>query len=132
MKEVTVLLWDDLAAQEGLRVVAETTDTITLNGSSTELDLSMEHSDILHRLLMPYFKAGHKPAGDIKGLSESDSRGRRDTEFYTQMRAFADRFCNGAGYSERKTAPGRYQYSTGLKKAYEEYLQTGKTPDKKD
>lgn len=121
MKELQLVLYDDLHAARGERVAANSSHVLSLDGETVELDLSAEHSYELKTLLTPYLEAGSKPdtvASGRPGMGES--RSEKGREYYRQMREFAD--ASNGRYRYRSASKGGHYYSRELRRAFDKHL----------
>lgn len=115
MKEIAVQSWDDLDyAEDGSKVPAPLSVTLSLNGKTVELDLTEQHVAELSAYLRPWFKAGRKP--DAPKVSSGP--GRKPAAYYEGMQAYAA----SQGIHLVESVNGGFYYPRALRRAYEDYL----------
>lgn len=118
MREVAVLLWDDLIyALDKTKEPADVTVRIGLDDEVREIDLTEEHYAELQKFLRPYLDAGHRPetpAPPVKRAhpAPASSSGKRMTiaEFARQQNI------------KYRTPAGHYSYNNALREAYAEAM----------
>jgi len=134
VKEVRVVIWDDLDGFNGLKIPAGVTYQLSVQAGDekprkVEVDLTEDHARELEEFLRQYFMAGEKqPAtepGQKKRHSSPGLRTRRwehGQEYGKGIRAFADD--RGISYGQRLTPQGypNYYYPRALREKYAQHL----------
>lgn len=135
MRELQLVLSDDLAYAQGERIPAEETVVIAIDGKTRELDLTAAHAKELREMLAPYIDAGHVPGNQPSRAAVKppvdviQSRARQK-----QLRDWADRKGLRSEDGLRpiyRTPGGGYYYPHDMVKQYEaEQKRSGTTQEK--
>jgi Lsr2 len=124
MKTLEIKSWDDVHAQEGVRIESARTVSFSFDKTDYELDLTAEHAAELEQLLAPWIKAAHPPSNGLVLTRMRKPGSAESREFYAGLRAWAKAVGRDDEHwtSGKNGQPRQLYYPRQMVTDYEAYL----------